>query len=125
MGTEDLIKLREIQERTDKLFDEWGYRYEMNVFKCLFEDSIFIPLSKYCEEGDEFTVDAKKMRFHSHLYEKGVKTLLMFHQGEEVYYEFLHELEKDGLIGLEEGLVYIHKKHLKTKSFKKKKDAEQ
>ena len=80
------------------LFNEWGYKKEMTVYKCFYDDSLFIKVIGITESKHDLPISLKDLSFYRNIYIKGIKTLLMFFNGSIVYYGFLDdlEIEEDG-----------------------------
>ena len=115
---EDGSKLEYIEAKTKRLFNSWGYRYQMDIFKCLMDDSLFIPLVTYKTFQEGLEIDLNRFKFHESLFEtNNIKTLFLLYEEGVVYSAWLHELKDEELLIREGEKIVVLKTSMKMKTF--------
>ena len=102
-----------INTKVDMLFDEWGYREDMTVYRCVQEDTLFIRVIAKTSSKYDFPISLRDLEFYQNIYNKGVKTLLMFFCEESVYYGFLSDVR----VTIESKTAYVDLEDMKEINF--------
>lgn len=115
---DDHSKMEYIEGKTNRLFNEWGYSYKMDIYKCLMDDSLFVPLITYRNFGEGLEIDDKRFKFHEKIFEtNNIKTLFVFFEESIVYYAWLHELKEDGTMARDGDKIVILKDEMRKRTY--------
>lgn len=109
-----------IDDQVYTLFKDWKYTEELIVYRCAFENSLFIKVVAESDNEHEFEISLKDLKFYRDIYKKGIKTLLLFFSGSKVYYDFLNVLDVDE----DKIMAYIRKEDMREIDFNNREHGE-
>jgi len=105
-----------IRKKTERLFEEWGYNFEMTLRRCRFDKALFLEHVRHVnrEGEDDFILSKVDLDFYNHIYEKsGIKTLIMLYEDKYVYYNFLTNITIEEPVTEKDKTRYVMKGQFK------------